>query len=43
MHWHIHKDGSHYYREYCDAGGGRHRRRPCHDLCGHRTASAACR
>ena len=20
MHWHIHKDGSHYYREYCEAG-----------------------
>ncbi len=20
MHWHIHKDGSHYYREYCAAG-----------------------
>ena len=20
MHWHIHKDGSHYYNEYCDAG-----------------------
>ena len=20
MHWHIHKDGSHYYNEYCNAG-----------------------
>lgn len=20
MHWHIHKDGSHYYNEYCDKG-----------------------
>lgn len=20
MHWHIHKDGSHYYREYCESG-----------------------
>jgi 4-hydroxy-3-polyprenylbenzoate decarboxylase len=20
MHWHIHKDGSHYFKEYCDAG-----------------------
>jgi 4-hydroxy-3-polyprenylbenzoate decarboxylase len=20
MHWHVHKDGSHYYREYCAAG-----------------------
>ena len=20
MHWHVHKDGSHYYREYCEAG-----------------------